>query len=571
MLKSKVRAILLVIILLAVGLRFYNLAAADVITDEALNGFRSIGYIDFFVSEFQKTPFDWLGESILPDWLYLSFHDHPPLVFLVQHFFFKLGGVNLWSLRLPFALAGVLSVYLTYLIARQIFEIHDKENKNSKHQWAGLLAAALLAINSYHVWVSRIGLQESIVICLNLLAVYLFLKVLSDKKFFIWLGLVFGLAVMAKYTSLVLGPLFLTYILIYRRDLFKSGYFYLRAVISAIVMLPAIIYNLKLWQTFGHFDFQVSFLLGQSVPDWQSRLGRLQAGSFIDKLTDLLPAIGRGVTPIFAALTALAFIYLIYRLVKKGGPHRKKLAFLGLAIVWHLLLLLAVGPRERFVALLIPYLVLALAYFILKLWQQVSTKIVQQLLIYLFIGFIGYELFFTYNTALSASSLNGREGWSYSRLKIESLAWGYNELDEYYPAFQFTTKYQFLENIKYNAIEQAQQQGKEPLQALIVYDRNMESSPTVWYIFRPFIYSGWPMIAADSYLQVLETEGADFFRARGIEQFYFIKATASTLLRSGDEKSGGGQILENELIFATTKYESILNQHADETFRVYKF
>lgn len=80
--ENKYRKILIIafILILAVVFRFYGLGDADVITDESLIAFRSIGYIDFFISPYQTTPYEWFSD--IPNWAKLSFHDHPPLVFL---------------------------------------------------------------------------------------------------------------------------------------------------------------------------------------------------------------------------------------------------------------------------------------------------------------------------------------------------------------------------------------------------------------------------------------------------------------------------------------------------------
>jgi len=607
------KKILILILLVAAFLRLWNLGGADVITDEGLNGFRSIGYIDFFLSEFQPTPYDWLGTGDLPAWTKLSFHDHPPLTFIIQHIFFKLGGVNNWSLRLPFALAGIGSVLLMYFIGKELFSSfykikntkqHEKEQetirKNEFGLIVGLVSAAILAINNYHVWVSRIGLQESIVIFLNLLAVYFFIKGVAPPsplnkrgeigeqgKYLILTGVAFGLAMLAKYTSIILLPIFIIYLLIYRRDLLKSKYLYWGGLIALVLFSPVIIYNLKLYQLRGHYDFQLSYLLGQNVPDWQFRLGRLQAGGFMDRLSDLLPSIARGITPVFSVLVLLAVLFIVYKLIKgskgKLGEY-KGLVLIVIIIFFHLLLFLAIGPRERFVAMIIPYLSLIVAFFILKLFQPVYPRFKKRWLhryiaTLLIAGFVGYEIFFAVNTALKPNTLQGKEGISYSKLKFESLNWGYNELDQYlesavyqdsYPAFQFPTRFQFLEDIKQQALDKAKTEGKAPRKVLLIYDQNMHSSATVWYIFRPFVYQGWPFVSAEAYLNVLATEGDDFFRDQGVEEFVFIKATDNTLLREagGQELSEAANTLEEQL---DVDYVPITNSRVGEAFRVYWF
>src|SRR3989344_7828309 len=173
MLKNKkALLILLLILILAAVLRLYRLDQHDVITDEVFYGYRSIGLIDSLNSPYQPTPFE--SADPVPWWMRLSFHDHPPLGFWIEHLFFKIFGVNLWGLRLPFVLAGLGSVALVYFIARRL----------SGSNAAGLGASGILAISTYHVWVSRIGLQESLVIFFMLLAMHLFLKTLDDVRWF---------------------------------------------------------------------------------------------------------------------------------------------------------------------------------------------------------------------------------------------------------------------------------------------------------------------------------------------------------------------------------------------------
>src|SRR5262245_21414142 len=89
---------------------FFRLGSHDPLTDEEEGAFRSIGYLDFLDAPYQTTPYEWFDRP--PWWVGLSFHDHPPLVFLVQHFLLRLSGDSLIALRLPFALLGLASLVL---------------------------------------------------------------------------------------------------------------------------------------------------------------------------------------------------------------------------------------------------------------------------------------------------------------------------------------------------------------------------------------------------------------------------------------------------------------------------
>ena len=62
-----------------------------------------------------------------------------------------LGGLSVFTNRLPSAVAGVLTIFLLYWIAKRLF-----------NQTTGLVAAALLALNPWHIYLSRIGHEAGI-------------------------------------------------------------------------------------------------------------------------------------------------------------------------------------------------------------------------------------------------------------------------------------------------------------------------------------------------------------------------------------------------------------------------
>src|SRR3989344_3216677 len=111
---------LIAILLLAGASRLYGLGSGELVFDEGLYAFRSIGYLDYLESASQSTPVQWVGGESMPFWSKLSFHDHPPFFFLIQHWFFGLFGDSLFIARLPSALAGIVSVFLFFLIFQKL-------------------------------------------------------------------------------------------------------------------------------------------------------------------------------------------------------------------------------------------------------------------------------------------------------------------------------------------------------------------------------------------------------------------------------------------------------------------
>lgn len=504
--------VLLSIILIGAGvLRIFHLSAHDVITDEVFYGYRSISLIDSVHSQDQPTPFETFNDNI-PAWAHLSFHDHPPLGFWIQHIFFKLFGVNLWAMRLPFALAGIASVWLVFLIARLLF----------KDDILSLLAAAGMAVNQNHIWISRIGLQESLVIMFILLAVWLFLRLFQeDQQSFnrkvIGVSIVVGLAVLMKYTAIILVPIFVTWLVWKHKEAMTLKTAALAGIILLAFMAPVIIYNIMLYRATGHFDFQISYLLGQNTPEWQIRLGR-DVGGFAKRFKNLFVHFWEYYGSVFSGLTIAAAAILIIKKAKKDS-----LRFLLASLMWLVILLLIIGPQERFITMLAPFLVL----FIIGAFAEIKFK----KYVYPIMGVcMLLELLFAINTNLIYQPV-GTKKIFYSLAHEESNYWGYNELEQYlvktfsntYPEVSFRLQYDFDEHIRAHSVAQAQQSGMQPSRTLIITDSRMYGLAAPWYITRHGVYDGWPIFNEFQYLDILENQ-PDYFKNAGITDFMFIKA-----------------------------------------------
>lgn len=83
--------------------------------------------------------------------------------------------------------------------------------------------------------------------------------------------------------------------------------------------------------------------------------------------------------------------------------------------------------------------------------------------------------------------------------------------------------------------------------------------PELWIFNRRMMYHGWPIIALDDYLAVLEKEGGDAYEKAGFREYYVI-------LRSNIVPPAR---LANLVKDATPT--PIRNPRGDEVFRIYKF
>jgi len=572
---------LIAILFIAAILRLWNLGDGDPMGDEADLAFRAIGMLDFDAAAAQTTPLEWFDPAV-PSWTRLSFHDHPPLVFLLQHISLKIFGENNFGFRFPSALVGIVSVYLLYLIGRRLFT----EN-------VGLLSAALMALTANHVFISRVGLQESYVIFFILLAFYFFLNSLEKDRYFIWTGFAIGLGMLAKYTVFIVAPVFIIYLLFFRRNYFSSKKFWLGLLLAMIIFSPVIIYNIKLYQAVEHFDFQISYLLGQKPEVWQSAPGKEEIGSLTDRLKNFIPNLinsNSWILLVFFALTIPAFLFfttakntLSERSESKGyllkdlKESLKSKELLIVSYIFLILLLLLIGPTQRFLTMLTPFFSINAALFLNFGCEKFlkNRKLIARALL---TGFLAFEGFYSVNSQIIDYPV-GKDPWNYSKVRLENYSWGYNELNDFFekelrgklPSFTFEAKYRFLEDIKARAFESAQNNGFESYPALVIYDGNILNAPQLWILDRRQIYHGWPTVNAEDYFSILRENGNDYFQKVGLKFHYFVMPTNKVPLKSPEKLTDFGANLEQQLIAREIEPTILKNRRNEVVFQIYKF
>ncbi len=555
---------LFLILLLAAVLRLYGLGRGDTMGDEALYAFRAIGPMDFDVAKFQTTPWEWFDPStssgqVIPWWVKISFHDHPPLVFWVQHIFIKILGENNFVFRLPSALLGILSVYLIYLIGRRLYS-----------EKAGLISALLLAITVNHVFISRAGLQESYVIFFFLLTLYWFLKSLTDPRYFIVTGVALGLGVLTKYTTLIVVPIMLIYLILFYRKLFLNKYLWGGVVSAFIIASPIFIYNLMLYKTVGHFDFQLSYIFGQQPQVWQSAPGKEEIGALGDRVWNFIPNLISGNSWLLLLLFALAPLSKLAKLSRLNLDRRG--IFLVINLFFLIGLMLTIGPTRRFLTMLTPVVVLSISIYYKNMLSHKNAVSI------ILAGIVAFEIFYSVNSQIfyypfgSASSpQGGRAVWLYSKIRYENYNWGYNELKDFFdvelknkmPALAFDSKYQFLESQQKESLKKAREQEFQPYPILIVYDNLVANIPQLWILDRLQIYHGWPVIKAEDYL-VLGNKNA-------FTETYFIRPTANVPFKDLPHLSKAADTVELDLVARGSKPRILKNKRNEDVFKIYSW
>ncbi len=218
--------ILIAILVLAAVLRLWKLGSIPpgLTPDEAALGYNAYSILKTGKDEFGKT---------LPI-IFKSFGDYKPGLYVyLDTPFVATFGLNEISTRLPSAVAGILIVWLIYLVCYIWFG-----------RKAGILAALVAATNPYLIYFSRGAWEANISLMLTLAGIYFFLKALYKPKFIITSAGFFALTLLtyqgAKLsTAIVLAIL----ILVYWKDFWKIERKYLikSLALGLVISAPVIL------------------------------------------------------------------------------------------------------------------------------------------------------------------------------------------------------------------------------------------------------------------------------------------------------------------------------------------
>ncbi|MBO4574325.1 MAG: glycosyltransferase family 39 protein [Bacteroidales bacterium] len=175
---------------------------------------------------------------------------HPAGTQVLLYILVKIFGWNAFWLKLPFALMGVASVYLVYVIANQWF------NRN-----VGLVSAALVSVSELFLFYSQLARPYSPGLFFILLFVYYWNRILFDKR---EIGLItcFGFAVsaflaaeMQMFSMAEAGLIALSGLLFLKKVDKNRRKAYLWSCVAAVVLylptLPIFYYQLFVYGSIG--------------------------------------------------------------------------------------------------------------------------------------------------------------------------------------------------------------------------------------------------------------------------------------------------------------------------------
>lgn len=196
--------ILILVLIAAFFLRFQDLDKnpPSLTWDEVAWGYNAYSLGIDFKDEFGK---------FLPISYLESFGDFkPPLYAYLSIIPIRLFGLNGFSVRFISAFFGVLTVLITYLLIKKIFENKD----------IALLSSFLLAISPWHIMLSRAAFEANLASFFIVFGVYLFLAGMERKGYLFFSLTSFVLSMYTFNTSRIVSPLLvLGLFFFYRKNL----------------------------------------------------------------------------------------------------------------------------------------------------------------------------------------------------------------------------------------------------------------------------------------------------------------------------------------------------------------
>jgi hypothetical protein len=198
----------------------------------------------------------------------LSYFDHPPLVGWIQYIFTSIFGTNEFGARVgAIAIGFVTSIF----IYKFIYDI----NKNTTEAFIAVLALhASFLFNALFLML----MPDTLLFLLVVPIIFTVIKIEKNNKLSSWilLGVLLGLAGLAKYTAVLFIVPIIIYIIIKKRyELFYTPKIIPSIIIALIIILPVIIWNIQ--NDWSSFAYQSAHVVGSSTINWSSFASSLGA------------------------------------------------------------------------------------------------------------------------------------------------------------------------------------------------------------------------------------------------------------------------------------------------------
>ncbi len=226
----KDKLFLVLILLLAAFLRLYHISSIPpgINRDEGSIGYTAYSLLKTGKDEYGRVlplSFESFGDWKLPLYIYTTIP------------FVKVLGLTEAAVRLPSAIAGILTVGALFVLVRLLFQSTP----------LALLSAFILSVMPWHIHISRVESESNIAILLSTLATIVFFKALRYKRTSILTlaGILFALTYYTYHGNHIFTTIYtLGLIFLYRNEVFGIPRWFVSAIVSVALVVIILAFTL---------------------------------------------------------------------------------------------------------------------------------------------------------------------------------------------------------------------------------------------------------------------------------------------------------------------------------------
>lgn len=221
---NKTTVIFIIVVLLAIFLRFYNLSSVppSVSLDEASIGYNAYSILNTGADEY-GTKFPLLLRAY-DDW-------RPALYVYLVIPFVKIFGLNVLSVRLPSVILSVLTVIATYFLTIELFKTWSLKSG----EILALLVSLFLAVSPWHIYISRLGHEANTGLAFFIFAMYFFIK----KRIYLFILFITLSFVSYQSEKIFIPVMILGLFIIFRSEIIKfKKKIIIAGALSLIILIP---------------------------------------------------------------------------------------------------------------------------------------------------------------------------------------------------------------------------------------------------------------------------------------------------------------------------------------------
>lgn len=228
---KKTKIILILIVLMALFLRVYNLGSTSLgfFRDEAALGYNSWAILKTGADEFgQKLPIIFRSFEVffMPAYVYFSLP-----IFLIF-------GLSEFSARLLAAISGTVIVFTVFFIARKIF----------RSKVSGLIASFVVATSPWAIFYSRGSFEGNLALMFFVIGIYFWVNFFENKRrIYFFVSIFWFILSMYSYQApRFVAPLFIGLSIFVTKKWYKNWRLWIcGAIFAAILYLPVIVLSLS--------------------------------------------------------------------------------------------------------------------------------------------------------------------------------------------------------------------------------------------------------------------------------------------------------------------------------------